>query len=101
MPPTNIRAHRQDQVLELTWPDGVTQRLPFKRVRFECPCAGCVNEMTGERMLRMDSVPDDVAPTSLSLTGNYALKIHWSDGHNTGLYAWDVLRRIGDEFAAP
>ena len=36
-------------------------------------------------------------PASMALTGNYALKISWSDNHNTGLYAWEVLRRIAME----
>jgi DUF971 family protein len=97
MSPTNLRALRDDRVLEITWPDGVVHRLPFRLLRQECPCASCVNEFTGERMLKPDSVSEDIAPESMNLVGNYALKISWSDGHNTGLYAWEVLRRIAIE----
>lgn len=97
MQPTNVRALRQEHILELTWPDGVVHRLPFKLVRCECPCASCVHEFTGQRLLDPDKVPDDITPTTMELTGNYALKINWSDGHNTGIFAWEVLRRIGNE----
>jgi DUF971 family protein len=38
-----------------------------------------------------------VQPTAIELSGNYALKITWSDGHNTGLYRWDYLRSLDDE----
>lgn len=100
MQPTNLRALTQERVLEITWPDGVVHRLPFKTLRCECPCAGCVNEFTGERMFNPINVPEDVAPTAMSLSGNYALKVAWSDGHNTGLYAWDKLRKIANEAAA-
>jgi DUF971 family protein len=92
--PTNIRALKQERLLELSWPDGAVHRIPFKLLRGECPCASCVNEFTGERILNPASIPEDVHPASLSLVGNYALKIEWSDRHNTGLYAWEVLRRI-------
>ena len=97
MQPTNIRALKQEKILELTWPDGAVHRVPFRLLRLECPCASCVNEFTGERTLNPDTVPEDIHPASMSLTGNYALKITWSDNHNTGLYAWEVLRRIAME----
>lgn len=97
MQPTNLRALKQEHVLEVTWPDGAVHRIPFRLLREECPCASCVNEFTGERMLDPASIPEDIAPVSMQLTGNYALKVTWSDQHNTGLYAWEVLRRIAME----
>jgi DUF971 family protein len=97
MAPTNLRALRDQKTLEVTWPDGVTHRIPFQLLRFECPCASCVNEFTGERTIRLENIPADVMPTAMHLTGNYALKVDWSDGHSTGLYAWEVIRRIGME----
>lgn len=92
--PEKIRALRSEGVLELQWPAGRTARYPFKFLRCECPCASCVNEFTGERMVDPTRVPEDVAPTAIELSGNYALKIHWSDGHFTGLYSWDHLDRL-------
>ena len=93
-PPERIRALRAEGVLEIQWTPEQCSRYPFKLLREECPCASCVNEFTGERMLDPDSVPETIMPTAIDFSGNYALKIHWSDGHATGLYSWDLLERL-------
>ena len=54
---------------------------------------GIVNEMTGERVLRDDDVPDDVAATVIAPMGNYAVSIHWTDGHSS-IYPYEVLRKL-------
>lgn len=92
--PQKIRVLREAGVMEITWPPEEVIRYPFFVLRCECPCAGCVNEFTGERTLDPRAVPGDIKPTSVEFSGNYALKIHWSDGHNTGLYSWDLLDRL-------
>ena len=56
-PPTNIRALQAQQTLEITWPEGTVNRLPYLMVRSECPCATCRNEWTGERVLDPGSIP--------------------------------------------
>lgn len=93
-PPTTIRAIRQDRVLELQWGDHPLQRIPFKLLRVQCPCASCIDEITGRRVLDPQTIPEDIVPTQMSFVGNYALKITWSDGHSTGLYTWDHLAEI-------
>ena len=93
-PPTNIRSISEESVLELTWPDGTVARLPFYSLRCACPCAGCVDEMTGVRTLDLKSVPTNVRPTSIGFSGNYALKIDWSDNHNSGIYTWNRLMEL-------
>lgn len=95
--PKAIRALQDQGRLEIEWPDGRTQRLPYRLLRGECPCAACVDEFTGRRILDVNTIPDTIRPTHLSFTGNYALKIEWSDGHTTGLYTWDHLSRLPDE----
>ncbi|MFG0334649.1 MAG: DUF971 domain-containing protein [Maioricimonas sp. JB049] len=92
--PSNIRALSEDQVLEVTWPDGRVQKISFVYLRGECPCAECVHEVTGEKLIDVDSIPRDVHPTKLGLSGNYALRIVWSDGHFAGLYTWDRLNGL-------
>jgi DUF971 family protein len=82
--------------LELTWPDARVDVVPYRRLREECPCAVCVDEITGERVLDVTTIAADIRPAAIAFVGNYALRIDWSDGHNTGLYAWDKLRRIAD-----
>lgn len=93
-PPQQIRALRGEGILEIWWTPDHCRRYPFQFLRQECPCASCVNEFTGERMLDPATVPPDILPTSIEFSGNYALKIHWSDGHSTGLYSWDMLDRL-------
>ena len=94
--PTIIRAVRQDRCFELQWPGGPLCRVPFYQLRCECPCATCIDEFTGRKLLDPANVPADVAPTQLSYVGNYALKIVWSDGHATGLYTWDHLADVAN-----
>lgn len=95
--PTSIRALRSDGVFEMAWSPAAPVRLPFHFVRSMCPCASCIDEISGVRTLDPADVPEDVAPTGLSFTGNYALKIEWSDGHSTGLYTWDLLQELARE----
>jgi DUF971 family protein len=92
-PPRDVKAIRSDRVLQITWPDR-TDALPFRFLRGECGCAQCVNEWTGERMLDPATIPEDVAPERMELVGNYAVRIHWSDGHSSGLYTWERLREL-------
>ena len=93
--PSRIRFLTDEGVLRLDWPDGPTHRIPFRTLRQLCPCAACISETTGQRVLDPDSVPTDVRPTSVDYTGSYALKITWSDTHDTGLFTWEYLHEIG------
>jgi DUF971 family protein len=98
--PSQLRAHRDARVFEIAWPDGSAFRLPFHFVRCECPCAVCVDEITGVRLLDPAAVPAEIQPVQLAFSGNYALKVTWSDGHNTGLYTWSKLAELCRQKAA-
>lgn len=93
-PPVSLKAIRDAGVFEITWSDGLSGKLPFKLVRCECPCAQCIDEISGVRILRSESIADDVRPVDLGYSGNYALKIVWSDSHASGIYTWDRLRAL-------
>ena len=80
--------------LYILWRDGHESRYPFFRLRDMCPCASCVDEMTGEKTLRTTDIPSDIRIRQSEYIGNYALRINWSDGHNTGLYSFKFLREI-------
>lgn len=82
------------KMLKISWNDGKQSVVAYKELRYLCPCAVCVDENTGHRKIRRDDVKPDVAPSRIQTVGNYALGIHWSDGHSTGLYAFDYLRKI-------
>jgi DUF971 family protein len=91
--PTNLQALRDQRLLRITWVDG-EHDLPFAHLRRQCECANCVNEWTGERILDPQSVPEDISVETMDLVGNYAVRVAWSDGHNSGLYTWKRLREI-------
>ncbi len=95
---------RREVGLELTWPDGLSATVSLKSLRAGCPCAGCRElrkQMQKSRLTVLkDSGPSPLIATSAELVGNYALRIEWSDGHNTGLYSFEQLRELS-ESAAP
>jgi DUF971 family protein len=93
-PPAHLRVLKDAGLLELEWADGTTSRLPLILLRSRCPCASCVDEFTGERILDPATIPETIVPVKMEFSGNYALKITWSDGHSTGLYTWDLLAEI-------
>jgi ATP-binding protein involved in chromosome partitioning len=80
----------------ITWDDGKVMRYPNRYLRSMCPCAQCVNEDTGERMVAMDSIDPAVHIVNVAPVGRYALNFGWSDGHATGLYTFEMLRKIGE-----
>lgn len=86
------RANQHD--VKVTWQDGHVSVYPARQLRLACPCAGCVDEITGEIRLVETSIPQNVHPVKIDLIGRYAVSITWSDGHNTGIYAFDRLRAL-------
>src|SRR5581483_3464388 len=83
-------------VTVVTWDDGQVTRFPNRYLRSMCPCAQCVNEVTGERMVNLESIDPDVRIMGVAPVGRYALHFQWSDGHGTGLYSFNTLRKLGD-----
>lgn len=93
-PPCNIRARQADQLLELTWPEGTVDELAYKHMRANCPCAACRDEWTGARILDPATIPADIRLDGMEMVGSYAVRPGWSDGHSSGLYTWETLRRL-------
>ncbi|MFO0918214.1 MAG: DUF971 domain-containing protein [Planctomycetaceae bacterium] len=93
-PPVLFLAHRDRRIFEVGWEGDLSCSIPFKTLRCACPCAVCVDEMTGVRLLKPEDVSEDIAPVRLEPAGNYAIRIAWSDGHSTGIYTWDRLRDL-------
>lgn len=79
---------------DVTWNDGHFSSFPSWYLREHCPCASCVEEMTGVRRIEPGSIPSSLERVSVSAVGNYALHFEWSDGHSTGIYTFDYLRKI-------
>ncbi|MFI5399482.1 MAG: DUF971 domain-containing protein [SAR324 cluster bacterium] len=83
------------------WKDGVVSRFPLFELRDACPCAGCVDELTGRKTLDRKSIPADIHIKKCEYVGNYAIRIDWSDGHNSGIYSFRFLRDLHDLKNAP
>ncbi len=83
-----------DSEISINWSDETESKFNAAQLRKSCPCAGCVNEWTGEKTLKTDSVPDDLSFSSISIVGRYALNFHFSDGHDTGIYSFQYLRNL-------
>ena len=79
----------------MTWTEGEPGRLVQARsLRLACPCAACHDELTGAPLLDPDRVPGDIRPVALALVGAYGVRVSWSDGHDTGIYTFQVLRDV-------
>jgi DUF971 family protein len=87
-------------MLEILWSDGVTCKYPLPNLREACPCVECRG---GHARMGSEYDPDDIlklvpkrsyAVTSLEIVGNYALMPVWDDGHSTGIFTWEYLRRL-------
>ena len=96
-PPSNIRAHQAEQVLELAWPDDRVDRLPYRYLRGECPCATCRDEWTGDRILDTSTIRQDLKLEGMEPVGSYAVRLAWNDGHSSGLFSWENLRRLAED----
>ena len=82
----------RDANLVIEWSDRQCRIYSAEELRQNCPCAGCVTG-TAERAV----LPVTVA--QMSPVGNYAYRIAFGDGHETGIYPLDLLRRLGEERA--
>jgi ATP-binding protein involved in chromosome partitioning len=98
-PATTPREISQKSANELMirWADGVESVYPVRPLRLACACASCVDEWSGENRLDPDSVPVDVHPLQIESVGRYAIQIEWSDGHTTGIYAFERLRELAEQ----
>lgn len=83
--------------LRITWADDHVSRYSAAELRRACPCAQCVNEWTGQRVLKPETVSQELTITDLSIVGRYALNFRWSDGHETGIYSFRYLRELAEQ----
>jgi DUF971 family protein len=80
--------------LTVRWSHGHQGRHGVRDLRLACRCAQCVDEWTGQARLAPDAVAPDVRPVSIEPVGLYGLSVKWSDGHETGIYTFEVLAEL-------
>lgn len=91
--PTDIKLHRVSKMLELTYPEGEHFELSCEYLRVFTPSAEAKGHGVGQEVLQVGK--RDVVIEQIEPVGNYALKFVFSDGHDTGLYSWDLLYNLG------
>jgi len=82
--------------LRITWGDDLICHYSAPELRRACPCAQCVNEWTGQRTLKPETISEDLTMGDINIVGRYALNFRWSDGHETGIYSFRYLRELGE-----
>lgn len=101
--PSHITLDKGKAELVIRWDDGLVSQYPLAQLREACPCVQCRG---GHANMGMAFAPDDLLTltparsyriTGLSAVGNYALQPSWDDGHHTGIYTWEYLRRLSPQ----
>ncbi len=80
--------------VRIRWKDGHDSLSTGHALRLTCGCAQCVDELSGKKRLRDETISRDVRPLAIEPVGRYALRFRWSDGHSTGIYPFEHLRAL-------
>jgi len=92
-----------DNKIQINWLDGFSSIVTLKDLRDNCPCASCQGEQVGLKKFEPVKLeihnPAKYKLKSIEPIGNYAIKITWGDGHDTGIYSFEHLRFIMEKFA--
>ena len=93
--PTDLRLRRQSRLLEITWADGTSYALSLELLRVYSPSAEVRGHGSGDRILQTGK--KHVTISAVEPVGNYAVKLTFDDGHDTGIYTWEYLRELGEQ----
>lgn len=96
--PSQVHYHQKARELELTYPDGSSYRLSVEYLRVFSPSAEVRGHGPNTAVLQVGK--KDVGLQNITQTGHYALKLHFDDGHDSGLYSWDYLHALAVEHDA-
>ena len=91
--PTEIKLHQKSRILEIAFADGCAFRLPFEFLRVYSPSAEVRGHGPGQEVLQVGK--KDVEIKRIEPVGSYAVQLAFSDGHDTGIYSWDLLYDYG------
>lgn len=91
--PTDIRLHQKSRVLEIAFDDGARFDLPCEYLRVYSPSAEVRGHGPGQEVLQLGK--ENVNIRAIEPVGSYAVKLVFDDGHDTGLYSWELLYKLG------
>ena len=94
--PTEIKLHQVSNILEISFDNGSMFQLPSEYLRVYTPSAEAVGHAPGQEILQTGK--EDVSIKEIKPVGNYAITPVFSDGHNSGIYTWDLLYKLGAEY---
>lgn len=95
-----LALRRRPGGIEFAWSDGSTRLVADRALRLACPCAHCVHEMTGRKLLDPAQVPAGIAIRDMQAMGLYAYRILFDDGHDSGIYTLERLQALCQDAAA-
>jgi DUF971 family protein len=95
--PTSLTVHQTSRVLEVGFDDGQTFRIPFELLRVYSPSAEVMGHGPGQEVLQTGK--RDVEITDIATVGHYAVQPRFSDGHESGIFTWTYLYRLGSQQA--
>lgn len=98
MRPIDIKLHQRSRVLEIAYEDGTRHQLPCEYLRVYSPSAEVRGHGVGGETLQVGK--EAVGINNIEPVGNYALKLYFDDGHDSGLYDWATLYRLGTDHDA-
>ncbi len=96
--PTSITLHQTSAVMEISFNDGATFRLPYEFLRVYSPSAEVRGHGPGQEVLQTGK--ETVTIINIEPVGNYAVQPSFSDGHDSGIYSWDYLYNLGQHQGA-
>jgi DUF971 family protein len=96
--PRRFAYDKPGRALVVEWMTGEGSAIPFAELRRACPCALCQGELGRPGRFQLDPVlhPGEDELADIQLVGNYGLKAVWADGHDTGIYRYEYLRKLAD-----
>lgn len=94
--PIMPRAIQQDDRhhFSITWTDGESQQFKLSDLQRACPCAACVDEITGERLQSAKDVSEDVQAEFIESVGSYAIRVAFTSGCHLGIFSFEMLRNF-------
>ncbi len=94
--PIEIKLHQVSNILEISFDDGSIYKLPCEYLRVYTPSAEAIGHAPGQEILQVDK--ELVSIIEIKPIGNYAITPVFSDGHNSGIYTWDLLYKLGSDY---
>jgi DUF971 family protein len=97
--PIGLKVEQGDRLV-IEWNDSVQHRISWSVLRKNCPCAGCRADREKPQPLLPIIKPEEAQapkPRSIVPVGRYAYQFHWNDGHESGIYTFEMLRKLGEQ----